>query len=80
MKNTKYHNYMPVLLFDFLAFSFKAFVFGLSGGRPLLFGNCGSCWVIFGTDTLIEVNVCVDCIFVSRESPGEVLCDVTDDL
>ncbi|RMZ96824.1 hypothetical protein BpHYR1_048981, partial [Brachionus plicatilis] len=38
---------MPVLLFDFLAFSFKAFVFGLSGRRPLLFGNCGSCWVIY---------------------------------
>ncbi|RNA09645.1 hypothetical protein BpHYR1_004177 [Brachionus plicatilis] len=60
--------HIPALLFDFLAFSFKAFAFGLSGGQPLLFDNCGSCWVIFGTDTLIEVDVCVDWIFVSRES------------
>ncbi|RMZ95787.1 hypothetical protein BpHYR1_028221 [Brachionus plicatilis] len=39
--------YFKILLFDFLAFSFKDFVFGLSGGRPLLFSNCGSCWVIY---------------------------------
>ncbi|RMZ97954.1 hypothetical protein BpHYR1_031180 [Brachionus plicatilis] len=40
INNTFFNSfYMPVLLCDFLAFFSKAFVFGLSGGRSLLFAS-----------------------------------------